>query len=298
MIDRYQLRYFLAVVDAGNFSRAAQQVNVTQPTLSVGIAKLEDSLGARLFLRNSQRVQLTEAGVRLLAHARAIESEFNSLEDRVSGRQPSRTLRVGVLSTIPVRLIAGLVQRNRHTDPSQPMELIEGTERDLVGRLQRRRIDVALTIVRGEETRFEAEVLYEEGYALATPDWHAHAGAALISGDLLANETMIVRRQCEVLSETSRYFTERGVRPQFSFRSTNDERTVALVKAGLGITVIPDSYAEPGLALIKLAGFNQTRRIGLLFASPDIAAERSSGALEALRSLHIDGVLGSLATTV
>jgi DNA-binding transcriptional LysR family regulator len=166
------------------------------------------------------------------------------------------------------------------------MELIEGTERDLVGRLQRRRIDVALTIVRREETRFEAEVLYEEGYALATPDWHAHAGAGSISGDLLANETMIVRRHCEVLSETSRYFTERGVRPQFSFRSTNDERTVALVKAGLGITVIPDSYAEPGLALIKLAGFNQTRRIGLLFASPEFAADRGSAGLEALRSLQ------------
>jgi len=286
MIDRYQLRYFLAVVDAGNFSRAAQQVNVTQPTLSVGVAKLEDSLGARLFLRNSQRVQLTEAGVRLLAHARAIETEFNSLEDRISGRQPSRTLRVGVLSTIPIRLIGDLVKRNRVADQAESMELIEGTERDLVGRLQRRRIDVALTIVRPAETRFEAEILYEEGYALAAPDWHAHAGATSISGDLLANETMIVRRHCEVLSETSRYFTERGVRPQFSFRSTNDERTVALVKAGLGITVIPDSYAEPGLALIKLAGFNLTRRIGLLFASPEVAAEQGSSGLEGLRNLR------------
>jgi DNA-binding transcriptional LysR family regulator len=286
MIDRYQLRYFLAVVDAGNFSRAAQRVNVTQPTLSVGVAKLEDGLGARLFLRNSQRVQLTEAGVRLLAHARAIETEFNSLEDRISGRQPSRTLRVGVLSTVPVRLISDLVKRNRVADQAESMELVEGTERDLVGRLQRHRIDVALTIVRPAETRFEAEVLYEEGYALAAPDWHTHAGATSISGDLLANETMIVRRHCEVLSETSRYFTERGVRPQFSFRSTNDERTVALVKAGLGITVIPDSYAEPGLALIKLAGFNLTRRIGLLFASPEVAAERGSSGLEALRNLR------------
>jgi DNA-binding transcriptional LysR family regulator len=158
-------------------------------------------------------------------------------------------------------------------------------ERDLIGRLQRRRIDVALTLVRSGDSRFPVESLFEEGYSLAAPEWHAHAKAGVVAGDLLANETMIVRRHCEVLSQTSRYFTERGVRPRFSFRSTNDERTVALVKAGLGVTVIPDSYAEPGLALVKLAGFNHTRRIGLLFAAPELAAETGSAALHALRNL-------------
>ncbi len=284
MIDRYQLRYFLAVVDAGNFSRAAAQVNVTQPTLSVGIGKLEKGLGARLFLRNSQRVQLTEAGVRLLAHARAIEREFNDLEGRVSQTRPVGTLRVGVLSTIPIRLLSGLVSSMR-SGGEEAIELIEGNERDLVGRLQRRRIDVALTLVRPGESRFAVEPLFEEGYSLAAPAWHAYADAGVVAGDLLADEVMIVRRHCELLSETSRYFTERGVRPHFAFRSTNDERTVALVKAGLGVTVIPDSYAEPGLALVKLAGFNHSRRIGLLFASPELAGETGPQALQALRAL-------------
>lgn len=284
MIDRYQLRYFLAVVDAGNFSRAAAQVNVTQPTLSVGIGKLEKGLGARLFLRNSQRVQLTEAGVRLLAHARAIEREFNDLEGRVSQTRPAGTLRVGVLSTIPIRLLSGLV-RSMRSGGEEAIELIEGNERDLVGRLQRRRIDVALTLVRPGESRFAVEPLFEEGYSLAAPAWHAYANAGVVAGDLLADEVMIVRRHCELLSETSRFFTERGVRPHFAFRSTNDERTVALVKAGLGVTVIPDSYAEPGLALVKLAGFNHSRRIGLLFASPELAGETGPQALQALRTL-------------
>jgi len=70
MIERYLLRYFLAVVDNGNFSRAAQQVNVAQPTLSVGIAKLEKALGVPLFERTNRRVHLTDAGAQLLAHAR------------------------------------------------------------------------------------------------------------------------------------------------------------------------------------------------------------------------------------
>src|SRR3546814_5122772 len=75
---------------------------------------------------------------------------------------------------------------------------------------------------------------------------------------------MMVRRHCEVLSETSRYFTERGVRPRFSFRTTNDDKTLALVRAGLGITLMPDSYRDPEVARPRLCGFDLTRKIGIL----------------------------------
>lgn len=284
MIDRHHLRYFLAVVDAGNFSRAARQVNVTQPTLSVGIAKLESSLGARVFLRNNQRVQLTAAGVALLSHARTIEGEFSALESRLTDARPARPLRIGVLSTLPGRLACQLVSSVRAAEPSEPIELVEGAERDLVARLQRDRIDVALTLVRDGESRFATEVLFEEGYGIVLPTWHDLASLEVIGGDVLANETMIVRRQCEVLAETSRYFTERGVRPRFSFRSTNDDRVMSLVKAGLGITVAAESYASDGLRVVRLAGFNPRRRIGLAFRSQDVAGLTST-ALAALRRL-------------
>jgi DNA-binding transcriptional LysR family regulator len=283
MIDRYLLRYFLAVVDAGNFSRAAQQVNVAQPTLSVGIAKLEEALGARLFERNSQRVRLTEAGVRLLGHARSIESEFNALEGRVSGATPGRLVRVGVLATIPTRMVAGFVAANR--PDGDEIEIVEGAERDLQARLQRGRIDVALTLVRPGETRFASEVLFEEGYVAVTPRDHPLADADVVAGEALAGEVMMVRRQCEMLSETSRYFTERGVRPRFSFRGANDDRVLALVEAGFGITVTPESLAGEHVAAVRLAGFDHRRRIGLLFADPTLAVDNGPtvAALRALR---------------
>ena len=84
MIDRYLLRYFLAVIDQGSFSKAAVHCNVSQPTLSIGIAKLERLLTRPLFLRSNRRVQLTEAGVQFAVHARRIESEFN-LAERAAG---------------------------------------------------------------------------------------------------------------------------------------------------------------------------------------------------------------------
>ncbi|MFD2403707.1 LysR family transcriptional regulator [Novosphingobium soli] len=76
MIDQYLLRYFLAVAETGNFSRAAKRVSVTQPTLSAGIAKLERELGARLFDRDRQGVALTPAGSRFLVRARRIAAEY------------------------------------------------------------------------------------------------------------------------------------------------------------------------------------------------------------------------------
>jgi DNA-binding transcriptional LysR family regulator len=113
MIDRYQLRYFLAVVDHGNFTRAAAACNVSQPTLSVGIAKLEESLGSRLFQRNSQRVRLTQGGARFLVHARRIESEFNLAAHVLTDTSDDPMVRVGVLRSLPGAMLAGIILKRK-----------------------------------------------------------------------------------------------------------------------------------------------------------------------------------------
>jgi DNA-binding transcriptional LysR family regulator len=284
MIERYQLRYFLAVVNAGNFSRAAAEVNVSQPALSVGIAKLEASLGTKLFQRNSQRVHLTEAGVRLLERARIIEREFNSLNLGLAGEDTRAVLRIGVLTTLPTRMLRAVVLANAAAEEPDPLEIVEGGERDLLERLQRRRIDVALTLLRPNESRYPHVALFTEGYSLVAPRSHPLAGQAQAPGEAFARDTMMVRRNCEVLSETSRYFLARGVRPHFAFRSTHDDRTLEMVRAGLGVTVAPDSCITPDLAAIKLEGFNYERRIGLLFADEELVRQ-DSPALVALQGL-------------
>lgn len=286
MIDRYQLRYFLAVVETGGFSRAAAQVNVTQPTLSAGIAKLEQALGARLFLRNSRRVQLTEEGSRFLKHARAIENEFAQAEKKVGHGQARPLIRLGVLNTIPAPLLASVIERHVAAERPDRLELVEGGERDLLTRLDRARIDVALTLVHASPTRFAQEVLYSEGYSLAVCASHRYADADEVEGADLANDVMIVRRHCELLPVTSRFFTERAVRPEFSYRSTHDERVLALVRAGLGLTVMPDSYQAEGVKRPRLAGFDHRRQIGLIYREdPAILQEQSRSIIPALRNL-------------
>ena len=269
MMDRYLLRYFLAVVDTGSFSKGAAQVNVTQPTLSVGIAKLEKLCGATLFHRTSQRVHLTEAGSRLVAHARRIENDFNLAIKSVAGTS-SQILRVGILSTIPTIALERIAAEHRRREDQGQIEIVEGGERDLMLRLGRGRIDLAVTILR-PHIEWHAERLYSEGYSLAMPRWHRFAGADEVRPEDLAEETMIVRRHCEVLPETSRYFVDHGVRPRFSFRTTNDDKALALVRAGLGITVMPDSHRDPGVGRPRLSGFDLVREIGLVSPNGPVA---------------------------
>src|SRR6476646_7581200 len=160
MIDRYLIRYFLAVVDQGNFSRAAAHCSVTQPTLSVGIAKLEREAGAALFLRSNQRVQLTPAGARFLTHARRIEAEFNLAASAMAPAVAARVLRVGVLESVPAAMVARAL---RQAGGEEPIELIYGSESDLMARLTGGRADVALTLCERGRERFLEQPLRREG---------------------------------------------------------------------------------------------------------------------------------------
>jgi DNA-binding transcriptional LysR family regulator len=283
MIDRYHLRYFLAVIDTGNFSRAAAACNVSQPTLSVAIARLEKHLGHVLFHRTNRRVALTDAGARLAAYARRIEEEFAGAERAVSGSIPTKLCRIGILASIPSIWIEDFLRAHRRADKDERVEIVEGRERDLQDRLTRGRLDCALTLLRDGTDRTDHDMLFTEGYRLAMASGHALAGRAVIAAAELADEPMIVRRHCELLPETSRFFTASGVRPLFPARTINDDRALAYVRAGLGITMMPDCFRDPAIARPELQDFGFRRTIGLLYAPhADADALRSGGAIRGL----------------
>ncbi|MDP9050768.1 MAG: LysR family transcriptional regulator [Acidobacteriota bacterium] len=285
MIDRYLLRYFLAVIDCGSFSKAARQVNVAQPTLSVGIGKLESLLGTSLFQRSSKRVHLTDAGSRFATHARRIENEFQIAEAEILDKEPVRTLRLGVISTFPMALLGESIRAARHAGESTRLQIVGGNERELLQRISRGQIEAALTIVRPDSDRFASERLFTEGYAMALHSGHALAEKKSVTAEELSETPGIIRRHCEVVSETSRHFTERGVRPLFAFRGTNDEQVLTLVQAGLGGAVMPMCYAMRGVVRPLLSGFDLKRTIGLLYAThAEHLQHGGSAALEAIRA--------------
>lgn len=284
MIDRYLLRYFLAVIDEGNFSRAAARCNVSQPTLSVGIAKLERLAGRKLFDRTNRRVALTTAGAELASRARRIEAEFLAAERETAAAVSRPVMRVGVLASLPSAWLGALARRCADIAGEEQVEFVDGRERELTEALSRGRIDAALSLVRPDERRFVAEPVLEEGYALALAASHPLAGRDEIAAEELAAETMIVRRHCEALTATSRHFTARGVRPFFALRTFDDARALALVEAGLGITVMPDSFTGPLVRRPRLIGFDERRTIGLIYSRDlDPGRRDASSVLAALR---------------
>ena len=287
MIERYVLRYFLAVVDQGNFTRAAAQCRISQPTLSVGIAKLEASLGQTLFLRTNRRIELTPSGTRFAVHARRIEAEFAAAERDLQDTAPTKLVRLGIATTLPPSWIAAALGRARRASTTERLEVVEGRSSELVALLDRGRIDVMLGAI-GDDAR--GRVLFEEGFAVAVASDHRLAGRATLAVADVAEETMIVRRHCEALAETSRFFTARGVRPFMAARTVSDDRALTYVRAGLGMTVMPLSFASEGIAMIRLTGFDPTRRVGVLVANDSASRIEGSAVVAAIeetfRDLH------------
>ena len=269
-MELYLLRYFLAVVETGSFTKAAAACLITQPTLSAGIKRLEEQLGVGLFVRNNKRVFLTTAGSRFLPRAKAILHEVNMASAEIAQTETADVLRLGVLQTLPATLVARLLAGFSAAHPGIRFDLYDGSEQELLNRLDERGLDYALSLRRVDDDT--SMPLFEEGYQLALPVTHRLAGEAVIRGEDLANDSMIVRSRCEVLSETSRHFTDRNVRPPLVYRTAQDERALSMVGAGVGITVMPESYQSPDVVRIPMRDFNPRRTVALFlprFALPD-----------------------------
>ena len=246
------------------FSRCGKRSNVTQPTLSIGIAELERVVGALLFIRERRQVRLTKAGSQFLGIARSIEEDFQAAENVIGSITASvYPVNLGLLASLFTHLYSDIVKSGAIEGS---LAIFEGSVTDIRKRLNQGKLDLALTLMRPDDPVQTSLALHQDDYMLMLPTTHPLAGRKIIHVNEIANETMIARRSCELLAETSRFFTQRGVRPLFGFKSTNDDRCMAMVKAGIGITTAPASLAREGVSAAKLAEYDYHRTIGLLFS--------------------------------
>jgi DNA-binding transcriptional LysR family regulator len=180
-----------------------------------------------------------------------------------------------------VAQIAAIAGEWLRIDAANGIEIVEGADHELVTRLESGRIDLALTLVRGGET-FAPMIVATEAYVLALAPGHKLAGEAVIEPDALGADPMVIRLRCEELGAVRRHFTRRGIRPPLAYRTFNDERAMALVASGLGVTVMPESYANPAIATARLGGFDQTRTLGVLTSPLSMARTRDVASMRAI----------------
>ncbi|MFC4271021.1 LysR family transcriptional regulator [Sneathiella chungangensis] len=268
-MDIYQLRYFLAIVETNNFSRAAERAFVSQPTLSAGIKKLETELGTPLFNRDARKISLTEAGRRFLPHARTIIYECNAAKSDIVRKSPVRRLQLGLLRSAPSARVAALLDDFGKAHPDIQISIKDGSTAQLQRWLDEGRIDVALSVTPDAESNTEFVQLYKWKYMVAVPSGHSFSGRNAIPLKELDRLDFLHRTHCEAETELTRMFASAGVNPHIIFRTDQDEKALAFVGAGLGLCMMPDILNAPGVTLLPVEGINIYRTIGLVWRAKD-----------------------------
>jgi LysR family hydrogen peroxide-inducible transcriptional activator len=241
-MELQQLRYVVAVAGTGNFSRAAEQCHVAQPSLSQQIQKLEEELGERLFERLPRRAKLTHAGETFLPRAQRILAEVETAqrELRESHGQLRGRMTVGVLPTIAPYFLPDVIAAFSKAHPEVEVVVQEDTTAHLLKLGCDCELDLAIISLPIDDPRFEKEILFIEELLLAVPAAHRLAGKKRVRSAELENERFILMREGHCLGDQVLAFcSRRDFRPQVTCRSVQIETIQALVHAGLGISLVP-----------------------------------------------------------
>jgi len=240
------LRYFVAVAEERNFTRAAQRLHIAQPPLSRQIQQLEETLGVQLLERGSRPLKLTETGKFFYSHATQLlaqTAELESMTRRVGTIE--RSLSVGFVGSTLYGMLPKIIRRFRDENTTVELSLHEMSTMDQIRALKDGRIDVGFGRIRHEDANIRRVILREEKMIVALPEGHplSLAKAVLALRDLL-NETLIVFPKAprpsyadQVLSA----FKDRALEPRKIYEVRELQIALGLVAAGEGISVVPSS---------------------------------------------------------
>jgi LysR family hydrogen peroxide-inducible transcriptional activator len=270
-----ELRYIVALARQSHFGRAAEKCHVSQPTLSVAVKKLEDSLGIVLFERNSGEVRPTTIGAQVVAQAERVLSEAARVSEiAAAGRDPlAGPLRLGVIYTIGPWLLPALVPRLKQRAPKMPLIIAEGYTEVLVEKLKNFELDVLVLALPINEPGIVAQPLYDEPFRLLLPIAHPWVKQKTLSTAQLLEEPLLMLGpgNCfrdQVLDLCAR--ASHGQSPQV-LESSSLETIRHMVASGMGVTVMPASSVDT-LAkndpLLRVRPFTEptpTRRVGLVW---------------------------------
>jgi LysR family hydrogen peroxide-inducible transcriptional activator len=258
-----ELKYVVALAQERHFGRAAQKCFVTQPTLSLALAKLEDELGVRLFERNKNEVLLTPMGAEVVEQARRVLDEVGKIASLAKGAQNqlAGALRLGVIPTIGPYLLPELVPILRRRAPDMPLILEENFTGNLVPMLRDGEIDAALIALPFTVAGVKTRTLYEEPFSVVVPDGHAWAKKKRVRPDELSGENLLVLNAGHCFREqVLEACPGQANTANPEGRSGSSLETIRnMVASGLGVSVLPDTALQPRYAnrLVKVVPFTE-----------------------------------------
>ena len=265
------LRYLVAVADLRSFIQAADQCFVSQPTLSTQIKKMEDSLGAQIFERTNKKVLPTELGEQIIASARRILIEVDTIERLANNAQDplSGNFRLGAIPTLSTYIFPGLVPKIIQTLPKLRLILVEEKTETLIAQLKQGKLDAALLAMPINDDYLKARMLFEDEFYLALASDHPLAMRQTIAQPDLINQQLLLLDEGHCLRGQALQICQLNhAEEQQDVRATGLETLRQMVKAGTGITFMPKiaiHQPEEGIRYIPFDDPAPKRTIGLFW---------------------------------
>jgi len=243
-----QLQFLIALAEHGSFSRAAEAVYVTQPTLSAAIKELEMTLGTVLVERGARGAVLTPAGEVVLERARRVMAEAEDLviAAQAAGEPLNGPFKLGVIPTIAPFLLPRVLPALRDEFPKLEIFLREDLTERLFDALRERRLDAALVALPYEAPMIETRAIWSDEFLFAcTPD-HRLAGRGTLTAADLTDEPLLLLEDGHCLRDHALAACSTGT-ARSDFAATSLHTLVHMVKSGLGATLLPRMAVDAGL---------------------------------------------------
>lgn len=271
-MEMRQLQYFLAVARHENFTRAAEQVHVSQPSLSVQVAALEEELGTRLFDRLGRKVALTQAGELFRQHAERALSELELAAEVVRELEGAKRgrLTVGALSTVNSYLIAPLVSRFKQRFPDIHLHIHAQPSADIVAGVISNRLDLGICLLPLHHPQLTTVPLFEERLALIAPPSVPILQRRVRMQDLASLPLILMPVDYCLRKMVEDQCGKVGVLPQVSLEMTSPEGILQAVAEGAGMTILPELYVRlrsprTDLQIVEIYDPTPRHAVGLVF---------------------------------
>lgn len=266
-MELYQFRHFIAVVEAGSFTKGAQRASVSQSAISTSIAKIEAELDVKLLDRRLSPVGLTPAGKLLLEAGKDILQRYDAVTADLKAISEPRQLRIGVLRSLLLfdGAISTLLNSFKQANPHVPTKVIDDECEPLHGLLAEQEIDTVLTMLRGDESEFANQALFKMPYMLAVREDHRFANQPAVNIGDLSGEPFILPTRGVNLQDLTHALSSRGIKIRVAAQTDNVYRALALVAAGIGAAVIPGHFEVASVKQVPVKELNITRTIGLIW---------------------------------
>jgi LysR family hydrogen peroxide-inducible transcriptional activator len=266
-MELHQLRYFVAVAETENFTRAAERTHVSQPSLSQQILKLEREIGHKLFHRLGRKAVLTEAGTAFLERARRILFEVENAAKEL-GDHPSlgRRITVGAVQTVMPYLMTPFIAQLRETHSNLLVDAVEDFRGNLVRGVVEGDLDLAVIPLPVKDHRISIEPLFTEPLMLVVGKRHAIASRTEIGIPDLAGETFVSLGDSSALAAQIRaFFGDQKFQPRIGFRCAQVATLKQFIAMGLGISLLPELARQADdrdtLTYLRLTGSQPTREL-------------------------------------